>query len=93
MADKTVSISSKQSAKPNVKRLVTMTTIAAWTVLSVGIVLCLFNLHDFNDRNVGLMIGIGFLIASVFIYTLGMGVNMVDAYATNKKKEDDGTEE
>lgn len=89
MADKTVSISSKEAAKPNAKRLVMITTVSAWIALAIGVVLCLFNLHEFNDRNVGLMVGIGFLVGSVFIYSSGMAVNMVEAYSRASSKNDE----
>ncbi|MFD1957098.1 hypothetical protein ACFSL6_23755 [Paenibacillus thailandensis] len=93
MDDKSVSISSKNAAKPDARRLVLITTVAAWIALAIGVVLCLFNLHEFNDRNVGLMVGIGFLVGSVFIYSCGMAVNMVEAYTRSSSAKDDDSSE
>jgi hypothetical protein len=49
----------------------------AWLVLGAGLLLCLLNVNEFNDQNLGLMIGIGCLIASVQIYVIGTVVNLV----------------
>jgi len=51
--------------------------IAAWVALCIGLVLCLVNLNDFSDNNTALMVGIGFLVGSVFIYTIGTAMNLV----------------
>ncbi|MFC4303568.1 hypothetical protein [Cohnella boryungensis] len=41
-------------------------------VIAVGVVCCLMNLAQFNDRNLGLMVGIGFLIGGVQIMMFGV---------------------
>lgn len=51
--------------------------IAAWAAFCVGVVLCLFNINEFSDNNASLMAGIGFLVGSVFIYTIGTAINLV----------------
>jgi len=44
----------------------------AMIVIAVGIVCCMLNLASFNDRNLGLMIGIGFLIGGCQIMLFGV---------------------
>jgi len=44
----------------------------AMVVIAVGIVCCLMNIAQFNDRNLGLMVGIGFLIGGVQIMLFGV---------------------
>ena len=44
----------------------------AMVVVSVGIVCCLLNIAQFNDRNLGLMVGIGFLIGGSQIMLFGV---------------------
>ncbi len=44
----------------------------AMIVIFVGIVCCLMNLAQFNDRNLGLMVGIGFLIGGSQIMLFGV---------------------
>jgi hypothetical protein len=46
-------------------------TIIAWAILVLGIVLCLVRISDFNDRNMYLMGGIGCIVGSIFIYSVG----------------------
>jgi len=77
--NKSASISSVKSKAESVKKLVKTMTAIAWVVLSIGVLLCAFNLYDFNDRNTGLMIGIGFLIGSVHIYVIGTAIGLVQA--------------
>lgn len=63
-----------------------VTTVIAWTLLVCGVVLVLFNLSEFNDRNLGLMVGIGFLVGSVFIYTIGTNMHLVQARKANGRR-------
>ena len=49
-----------------------MMTIIAWFCLIAGVVLSLLTITNYSDQNHILMIGIGFLIASVFIYIIGL---------------------
>ncbi|GKU77699.1 hypothetical protein [Paenibacillus sp. L3-i20] len=79
MTTKTVSISQVGPSKSDVKRLVHVMTIIAWGVLTIGVLLCLINLSHFSDQNIGLMVGIGFLIGSVHIYVIGTAIGLVHA--------------
>ncbi|MGM0884492.1 MAG: hypothetical protein ACQEXQ_26065 [Bacillota bacterium] len=79
MTTKTATISHVQPSKSDVKRLVKAMTAIAWAVLSIGVLLCLVNLSHFSDQNVGLMVGIGFLIGSVHIYVIGTAIGLVHA--------------
>ncbi|GGD58577.1 hypothetical protein [Paenibacillus nasutitermitis] len=51
--------------------------IASWVALCAGVVLCLVNISHFSDSNMLLMLGIGFLVGSVFTYTIGTAMNLV----------------
>lgn len=44
----------------------------AMVVIGVGIICCMLNLAEFNDRNLGLMVGIGFLIGGSQIMLFGV---------------------
>ncbi|MBD2871613.1 hypothetical protein [Paenibacillus arenilitoris] len=79
MTTKTATISQTGPTKSDVKRLVKAMTAIAWAVLIVGVVLCVANLSHFSDQNVGLMVGIGFLIGSVHIYVIGTAIGLVHA--------------
>jgi hypothetical protein len=48
----------------------TLKWIAA-IVVGVGILCCMWNIAEFNDRNLGLMVGIGFLVGGVQILVFG----------------------
>lgn len=65
------------------RRLFTVMNLVAWTCLVTGIILCAWNLNHLSDNNLYLMLGIGFLVGSVFIYTIGTAINMVE----NRKSE------
>jgi len=41
-------------------------------VIACGIVCCIWNLSQFNDRNLGLMVGFGFLVGGIQILMFGM---------------------
>ncbi|MDF2663027.1 MAG: hypothetical protein K0Q94_5818, partial [Paenibacillus sp.] len=40
------------------------------------VITCLVNVTEFSDRNLGLMIGVGFLIGSVQIYMIGAAIRL-----------------
>ncbi|MFD0673349.1 hypothetical protein [Cohnella sp. GCM10027633] len=44
----------------------------AMVVLGVGLVCCLLNITQFNDRNLGLMVGLGFLVGGSQIMLFGV---------------------
>lgn len=66
----------RNSATEGTRIFSVMNTIA-WLVLGAGLLLCLLNLSEFTDKNLGLMIGIGCLIASVQIYVIGTVVHLL----------------
>jgi len=77
MTTKSISINRIEIPKQhNAHKLVNIMTIIAWIVLSIGLVLCMVNLGHFSDQNVGLMVGIGFLIGSVHIYVIGTALGL-----------------
>jgi len=67
----------------SVQRLVRWMTIASWTTLLVGLGLSLMNLSHFSERNVSLMVGIGFMVGSVHIYVIRTAIHLVHAHAPN----------
>lgn len=67
------------------RRSVSILSIFGWIALAIGIVTILFNLSDFSDRNLGLMVGIGFVVGSIFIFIIGKSLGIL-----RKKEEDDG---
>ncbi|WP_127531250.1 hypothetical protein [Paenibacillus kobensis] len=78
MTTKTTSITSRIMTERGFRPLVWIMTIAAWAALTIGVVLCLMYLQPFNDRNWGLMIGIGFLVGSVHIYVIRTAIHLVN---------------
>jgi Na+/phosphate symporter len=77
MTTKTASVSRTDHSENSVRRLVSLMTWMAWVILGIGVLLCIMNLNQFNDRNPGLMIGIGFLVGSVHIYFIGTAMGLV----------------
>jgi len=75
---KTNEILMEQSEAMKTKRLFSLMNIMAWVCLAVGVVMCMWNLSHFSDKNLTLMLGIGFMVGSVFIYTIGTAINMVE---------------
>lgn len=60
------------------KRVFTAMQMMAWASLAAGIVLSLWNISYFSDQNLTLMLGIGFMVGSVFIYTIGTAMHLVE---------------
>lgn len=89
MTTKTATISNIQPTKSDVKRLVKAMTAISWIVLSIGVLLSLINLSHFSDKNVGLMVGIGFLIGSVHIYVIGTAIGLVHARLNQEQSSND----
>jgi hypothetical protein len=54
------------------KEMARMLKWVAMIVIGVGIICCIMNIAEFNDRNLGLMIGIGFLIGGSQIMLFGV---------------------
>ncbi|MEK8127796.1 hypothetical protein WMW72_07675 [Paenibacillus filicis] len=65
----------------DVGRLVTMMTVAAWVFLGAGLILSMLNLHHFSDKNPSLMVGIGCMVGSVFIYVIRTAIHLVHSRA------------
>ncbi len=83
MAVKTVTVSNERSER-DVVPLVKLMTIAAWALLGIGLVLSLLSLDHFSDRNAMLMIGIGFMVGSVFVYVIRTAIHLVHSRAVSK---------
>lgn len=64
-------------SKQDVKRMVTWMTAGAWVSLSLGLLLSLLNIGHFSDQNYSLMIGMGFMVGSVFIYVIRTAIHLV----------------
>lgn len=92
MTTKTAAISQVHS-KTDVKRLVKAMTYMAWAVLIIGTVLCLFNLGHFSDKNVGLMVGLGFLVGSVHIYVIRTAIDLVHTKMYQPKQNIEGNDQ
>ncbi|GIP39515.1 hypothetical protein J31TS4_27950 [Paenibacillus sp. J31TS4] len=75
------------SNERSARRLTIMMTVMAWLCLGIGVVLSLLNITDFNDKNLGLMVGIGFLVGSVFIFTIGTAIGLVHARLRDSQQE------
>ncbi|WP_256759231.1 hypothetical protein [Cohnella sp. WQ 127256] len=54
------------------KEMSRMLKWVAMVVIAVGVLCCVMNLTQFNDRNLGLMVGIGFLIGGFQIMLFGV---------------------
>jgi len=81
---KSVNIHELKPSQPEAGRLVNIMTILAWLALAIGVVMCVANISEFNDRNWGLMVGIGFLVGSVHIYVIGTAIGLVHKRAMNQ---------
>ncbi|WP_192896497.1 hypothetical protein [Cohnella sp. AR92] len=40
-------------------------------IIAIGMICCVWHIRDFNDGNLGLMIGIGFLVGGIEVLILG----------------------
>ncbi|WP_274650748.1 hypothetical protein [Paenibacillus humicola] len=81
MTTKTATISQASQKEPNVTRLVHLMTATAWTLLGIGLILSLLHLNQFNDHNRTLMVGIGFMVASVHVYFIRTAIHLVHTRA------------
>ncbi|MFE5318714.1 hypothetical protein ACFQ88_08400 [Paenibacillus sp. NPDC056579] len=86
MTTKTASVSSVRHNERDVQRLVNWMTAAAWVILGIGVLMCLFNLNHFSDRNTSLMVGLGFMVGSVHIYVIRTAIHLVHS---RKQEADD----
>ncbi|WP_274364882.1 hypothetical protein [Paenibacillus thermotolerans] len=76
--------------KASVKRLVKLMTGAAWAALIIGLVLSLWNINHFSDQNASLMVGVGFMVASVHIYVIRTAIHLVHARSERSETPDGG---
>lgn len=74
MTTKTMAM--EQQTVQDGNKLASVMTVAAWIALTIGVITCLVNVTEFSDRNLGLMIGVGFLIGSVQIYMIGAAIRL-----------------
>ncbi|SDW76270.1 hypothetical protein [Paenibacillus sp. CF384] len=72
----TKSVPKEQTEREGNALFLTM-KITAWVAFIIGVVLCLSNYENFSDSNSSLMTGIGCLVGSVFIYTIGTAISLV----------------
>ncbi|MFB5678655.1 hypothetical protein ACE3NQ_29325 [Paenibacillus terreus] len=82
MAYKTQPIDKVETKDKRMKRSVATMTFFFWVALIIGVITIVVNLSFFSDRNLGLMVGIGFVVGSIFIYFIGKYMGAV------RKKED-----
>ncbi|RKP47348.1 hypothetical protein D7Z26_23930 [Cohnella endophytica] len=54
------------------KEMSRMLKWVAMVVIAAGIICCILNISQFNDRNLGLMVGIGFLVGGSQILLFGV---------------------
>ncbi|UUZ83417.1 hypothetical protein LJK88_05905 [Paenibacillus sp. P26] len=48
----------------------------AWVLTAIGVLICSWNVSDFSDQNLTLMVGIGFIVAAVQIALIGLAVEL-----------------
>ncbi|MEW9698729.1 hypothetical protein [Paenibacillus sp. SI8] len=85
MATRTITTSSTERSERDVRPLVKLMTIAAWALLGIGLILSLFNINHFSDRNTSLMVGIGFMVGSVHIYVIRTAIHLVHSRMNAKE--------
>ncbi|MEK0313550.1 hypothetical protein [Cohnella sp. 56] len=57
-----------------------MTIALKWTagvIIALGVIFSAFNMNEFNDGNLGLMIGIGFLVGGLQILLFGVAAPLM----------------
>ncbi|CAN7560451.1 hypothetical protein LJR153_004061 [Paenibacillus sp. LjRoot153] len=86
MSNRAVSVNSVERVERDVMPLVKLMTFAAWALLAIGLVLSLFSLESFSDRNTTLMVGIGFMVGSVHIYVIRTAIHLVHSRNVSKSE-------
>lgn len=76
--NKPVRVSDNKENDARLAQMVFMMTVMAWAALITGVVICLFNLHALTNSNTGIMVGIGFLVGSVYIYFIGKAMGLLN---------------
>lgn len=78
IVNKPVRVSDNKENDARLAQMVFMMTAMAWVALITGVVICLFNLHALTNSNTGIMVGIGFLVGSVYIYFIGKAMGLLN---------------
>lgn len=78
LVNKPVRVSDNKENDARLTQMVFMMTVMAWVALITGVVICLFNLHALTNSNTGIMVGIGFLVGSVYIYFIGKAMGLLN---------------
>ncbi|WP_225229484.1 hypothetical protein [Paenibacillus gallinarum] len=78
IVNKPVRVSDNKENDARLTQMVFMMTVMAWVALITGVVICLFNLHALTNSNTGIMVGIGFLVGSVYIYFIGKAMGLLN---------------
>jgi hypothetical protein len=89
MTTKTATVSAASGNEPNVTRLVKLMTATAWVLLGIGLIISLFSLDSFNDRNAALMVGIGFMVGSVHVYVIRTAIHLVHSRLQTMNSDND----
>lgn len=71
------SLKAAKLMKSDGSKVAAIMQVFAWITLIGGLFVCLFNLSHFSDSNLGLMVGIGMMIAGMQIYGIGTFVNLL----------------
>jgi Na+/phosphate symporter len=66
-------------------RVASALKMMAWAILAIGTILFSVSVSDFSSRNLGLMVGIGFLIAGMQIYGIGTIVHLLHSKPIKSK--------
>jgi hypothetical protein len=77
MAVKTMETVQQRAIERDGRHVFSFMNLVAWITLGVGVMMTLWGLGDFSDTNLTLMLGIGFMVGSVFIYTIGTATHLV----------------
>lgn len=48
----------------------------SFILTAIGLVFCFWNVSDFSDQNLSLMVGIGFIIGAIQIAMIGIAVEL-----------------
>ncbi|MCM3786310.1 hypothetical protein M3231_25520 [Neobacillus mesonae] len=88
IVNKPARVSAAREKDSQAVRMVFMMTVMAWVALITGVVICLFNLHALTNSNMGIMVGIGFLVGSVYIYFIGKAMGLLDLHRKDRNSEE-----
>jgi hypothetical protein len=88
MSSSNITVTDRPRSEREMKRMFAFMKGAAWTALGIGILLSLWNVGHFSDENMTLMLGIGFMVGSVFIYTIGTAMHLVEKRRCEQQPKD-----